>query len=158
MPTEGRKEPTTWAEATKMLRQNAAEGKMSDTDIFGDDPLSPKKDAYGYLGHFANDDVAAQGHNVGAKQIGTKEAGNGTVAKQGFKRIPGNANDGYVAKKARLAMDLATSNINRFGGPIRSYGMGPVVGEPDQAPLRKRDRIAKAAAKRPSGPLRSKSK
>lgn len=145
MPFEGDKQPTTWAEATKRLRQKASEGKISDTDLFGDDPLAPKKtDPYSYLGHMANDEVAEQGHNT----PDIKRIAPGSHAAKGYRVIPGNANTGYVAKKIRDQMDVAASASGpfRYGGPIMMGPCGPMPGTDEKAPLRARDRAAKAAA------------
>lgn len=43
-----------------------------------------------YLGHFANDDVAAKGHNTGAKSIGAPGQSTG-VARAGFRKLSGTA-------------------------------------------------------------------
>lgn len=150
--------PATWGAANRMLAKGNA--NVTDSDLFGDDPLapSPKADPMKYLGHFANDGVASEGHNVGAKQIGVKEAGGGGIAKNGYRSIPGNVNVPYVAKKIREATETAHATSYRYGGPIPSSGYGPVLAKPDAAPLRKAARAAKAAAKSPKGPLRSKSR
>jgi hypothetical protein len=46
-------------------------------------------DPHGYLGHFANDSVVSQGHNVGAPKGKSSEAHQ--VARAGFRRLPGTA-------------------------------------------------------------------
>lgn len=152
--------PKNWADAAKILKKGSA--NVTDTDLFGDDPLAPpspgKAKPLEYLGHFANDNVMGMGHNVGAKQVGVKEAGSGKVAHCGYRAIPGNVNVPYVAKKVREAVEAKTTTSARYGGPIPASGYGPMMAAPDAAPLRKRDRIAKASAKRPQGPLTSTAK
>jgi hypothetical protein len=44
-----------------------------------------------YLGHFANDSVAAAGHNAGKKPLGKATDTSKGVAKRGFRKLPGSA-------------------------------------------------------------------
>lgn len=140
----------------RRLRAAGASGKTSDTDLFGDDPLAAKKsgEPLDYLGHFAKDEVAEEGHNSGSpRQHEIKRSYDGDTATRGYKVIPGNASQGYVERKTRSVVDAVDS---MFGGTVPH---GP-VGMPTKAPLRQRDRAAKAAAGRGVGhaTLRSKHK
>jgi hypothetical protein len=157
------KEPQSWAAATRRLRGAAAAGDISDEALFGDDPLAPKdsRRPMDYLGHFAKDEVAEEGHNSGApKQHEIKRCYDGETAKRGYKVIPGNASDGYVKKKVREEIANVTTTSMRYGGPIPAFGYGPSMETPTKAPLRKQARAAKAKAGRGVGEatLRSKHK
>lgn len=150
------KEPQSWASATRRLRGAAAAGDISDEALFGDDPLAPKSNRrpMDYLGHFAKDEVAEEGHNSGEpKQHEIKRSYDGETAKRGYKVIPGNVDTGYVVKKVRKEIETMRSATGpfRYGGPIPSGPYGPGLGEPTKMPLRKRDRAAKASAGRGIG-------
>ncbi len=154
-----KKGPTTWGAAARLLQKG--EGKVTDTDIFGDDPLAPRKggDPLDYLGHFAKDEVAEEGHNFGAPTIPStkldiKRHYDGDTAKRGYKVIPGNASAGYTERKTRAIINRMDSMLT--GGTVP---MGP-IDVPTKMPLRKRDLVKSAAAGRGIGEatLRSKRK
>lgn len=148
--------PQTWGSATKALRKTAAAGDIGDEALFGDDPLSPKlqkkkptDSSLDYLGHFANDDVAEEGHNSGAPgEKGGKPSirrfHTGAVAKTGFRTIPGNASTGFLDKKTRALLNTAESGLGRI------VPTGPVT-MPVGGPLRHEAREAKLAAGRGVG-------
>ena len=144
-----KKAPTTWGAATRMLQKGSA--NVTDEDLFGDDPLKPAKkaDPLDYLGHFASDTVAEEGHNT----PNIKRVGAGAHAKQGYRVIPGNANIGYIDKKTRQQIETAASALGpfRYGGPIATGSHGPEPGSDPSMPLRNRDRAAKAAAPKARG-------
>ena len=148
MPTDDEtkfKGPSTWGAATRLL-VTKGEKNLTDEDIFGDELAPKKKGALDYLGHFANDSVADEGHNIGKGKLGIRRIGQGAHIGRGFRQIPGNAASGYIDKKARVAMDAIDSKLGGMvaGGPI---------GAPTKMPLRKATRIAKMKAPTPKGPL-----
>lgn len=65
-------------------------------------------DALDYMGHFANDNVTRQGHNVGHKPLGTAHFKGG--AKRGFHKLPGSAS-GLVGAATRFERDFAEDGI-----------------------------------------------
>lgn len=147
--------PSTWGQATRMLRTKG-EGNVTDADIFAD-PNAPKTDKsnpLGYLGHFANDDVAADGHNVGKKPLGIKRVGDGKIAGKGYRVIEGNHCTPVCTPKMKAKRDHENAEAARAMGfkPSSPYEAPPV----EKAPLRKAARAAKNSAKPAIGPLRSK--
>lgn len=71
---------------SKAVEQNIQDKALGGGVITNDD----LGEARGYLGHFAQDNVAAKGHNVGHKKIGKAPIVQ-SVAKRGFRKLPGSA-------------------------------------------------------------------
>lgn len=53
--------------------------------------IETQKGLRGYLGHFANDDVLREGHNVGAKPLGKAYGVDQGMAKNGYRVVGGSA-------------------------------------------------------------------
>jgi len=143
--------PRTWGAASRMLQKG--EGNVTDEDIFGDDPLKPKdkKDPLEYLGHFASDRVADDGHNTPA----VKRVGAGPHAKQGYHVIEGNYDTPVCTPKMKEKREADRKQMYVEMGMKFTPMDSTAMPKPDKAPLRKKARDEKKAAGPGKGPLRS---
>jgi hypothetical protein len=131
-------------EQSDEIRRKAGAGR-----VIGMDDLNPRR----YLGHFAGDSVAAEGHNTGAKPIGVVKGGEG-VAKNGYRVIPGGHSEPVLTKKQRAERAQFEKEMSASMRRMNIKVGMPSEQKPEKAPLRKQAREAKRAAGPGKGPLR----
>ena len=74
-----------------------------------------------YLGHFANDEVLREGHNVGAKPLGKAHGVSEGMAKKGYRKIEGTASKlvGSASYNGRHSGD----EVDRAGHEAAAVGL-----------------------------------
>jgi hypothetical protein len=124
----------------------AVGGEHGNSKSYGIDQ-GDQDNPHSYLGHFANDNVLAVGHNVGHKKKGGQAAVIG-MAKKGYRKIPGtasvhqgNTSHGSLPDSAhglppsRSERAKATAEKRKFARVMKGLGASMAMPAPSMPPV-----------------------
>lgn len=106
--------------AEKKVEDEGAERMRRDEKI---GHVEEQRGLRGYLGHFANDSVLREGHNVGAKPLGKAYGVNEGMAKNGYRVVGGSASP--LVGKSNYHGRHYGDEVDRMENDSRETGLKP---------------------------------